>query len=196
MRLKSAVLTALLVCATAGFAAENQNAASLNATLTVNVNVTSALRLVIKNGAAAPNCAIPNSGSNTDVNYTIDLGNVNGLGVASGGCAQVDTSGANPIFWSNYIITPSFSGFANSNGNIDYTVTTEFSKAFLALTEGAGGATPTTVRTNAASPYNLTATAATGVDISRAVGVQVTPFNGAGATGADTAVITYTLTVP
>ena len=114
------------------------------------------------------------------------------------------TPGSTPaVYYSDYKLTPMFAGQSTTNNTITAYVSTNFSATaagLLAIVQSntlpsvIGDLTAmsklvgaqTTVATNAAS----------GTAITRYIGVSVAPMNGAGTlTGADSATITYTLTV-
>jgi hypothetical protein len=157
--------------------------------LTIKLKTVTGLRFVLATAAAAPNCAVADPGTGAD--YSLSLGNVTGLGVAAGGCST-PIAGNPAIYYTNYKETASFSGFANGSATLSLAVTTNFVKPYITMREAA------TVAGIAAGtlPASFTVTAATnGITQTRVVGVAITPSSGtAVSAGADSAIITYTLT--
>src|SRR2546423_14884440 len=96
MRQRTVILALVIVALLAApvFAKENQNQASLGATLKINLTVVQALRLVLATGTSGTDCTVNDPGTGAD--YDMNFGNVNGLGVAAGGCAGVGTGAAHP----------------------------------------------------------------------------------------------------
>jgi hypothetical protein len=197
---KLVLLVAVMLFSVAGFAATSAvNATQVQPTLHVQVNVQTALSLTLSTGVAATSCTITSPGVSGE-DYNINLGNVNALGIANGSnCAPVLGQNASGAVWATeYQITPSFSGFANSTANIVLNTTTAFSNAKLTMVEGA------TNTFAALQPATVPATGTThsftttnnGTPLSRYIGVNVAPGNGAGTAGADNAVVTFTMTVP
>jgi hypothetical protein len=209
MRIKSIILAvvALALIASPAFAKENSNSASLTTTLKINVNVVKALRIVLATAAAAPNCAVADPGTGAD--YSMNFGDVNGLGVpdttSATPCTQVEfdsVATTTPIYYSGYKATVGFTGnTTTSNGTLTVFVSTNFAKAFLQMREADTAAN----LQNGASAVGLTAGTASTISstltnnqtVTRFLGVAVTPNNGtAAAQGADSAILTYTLTAP
>ena len=131
----------------------------------------------------------------------MNFGNVNALVDNPGNCAAflgANTSGA--VWATQYQLTPSYSGFTNSTANIVVNATA-FANSNLRLVESgtntfaalqaAGGAVPV-----APSNAHSFTTTNNGTALSRYIGVNVAPGNGAGSSGADTTVVTFTMTVP
>ena len=184
----------------AGFAATSAvNATQVAPTLHVSVNVQTALSLTLATGAAAGSCAITSPGA-TGQDYDINFGNVNALGIANGAnCTSPLGANASGATWSTqYQITPSFSGFVSTSATVYLNTTTAFANAKLAMVEGAtntfAALQPSTVPA-AGTTHSFSATSS-GSALSRYIGVNVAPGNGAGTAGADTAVVTFTMTVP
>jgi len=205
MRLKLCALLLVAVATVPALAEESSNVAlaggthTQTSTLTVNVNYVNAMRLVLATGAAGPNCPIApatNAGP-----YSMSFGNVNGLGINPDPCVTV--SGTNPVVYgTTYKVTPTWTGFTGggTNGTLTVYVSTNFTNStILEMREAATtGALTTALSTNAGAPQSIgSGNIVSGTTLNRALGVAVTPNNtvAAGPT-ADSAVLTYTLTVP
>jgi len=157
----------------------------------VNVNVQSAVQLTLSNGASGTHCVI-SAGAPQD--YQIDFGNVNGLGVGTPTCGTVSTTATDATYVTDYQLTPSFSGFAGTTASIAIGATAFAHPGTLTLKEGA---TAGTVAAVPVAPAVVVNNAANNTAITRYLGVTVQNQNGAGAyTGADSSVVTFTLTVP
>jgi hypothetical protein len=166
-------------------------------TIQVCASAVSGLRLVISTAGAAPNCAVADPGTGAD--YSFSLGNVNGLGVpdttSASPCSSVDRTVASPIFYTQYRVTSSFTNFASSAASLQISRTTNFAKGFLQLRESTSALG---LQAGTTFPQNIAVTSGqNGVAQTRFVGVAVTANNGAASSaGADSATLTYTLTVP
>ena len=103
------------------------------------------------------------------------------------------------MYYSDYTLTPVFTSQAVSTNTIAAYVSSTFAKANLSIVQA--NSTPvaigdlTAMSTNAGAQTSVGTNAASGTALTRYVGVSVAPTNGAGLTGADSATITYTLTV-
>src|SRR5215510_6669200 len=129
------LLVTVMLFSMAGFAATSAvNASQVQPTLHVQVNVQTALSLTLSTGLAAGSCTI-SPGATQD--YDINFGNVNALGIPNGAnCTAPLGANATGAVWSTeYQLTPSFSGFANSTANIVLNTTTAFSNAKLTMVE-------------------------------------------------------------
>ena len=209
MRLKATILAmvAIGLLVSPAVAKENSNANSLATTLKVNVNVVKALRIVLATAAAAPNCTVADPGTGAD--YSMNFGDVNGLGVpdttSASPCTSVEfdsVATTTPIYYSGYKATVGFTGnTTSSNGTLSVYVSTNFAKTFLAMREAGTAAglqsSASAVSTNAGSPSTVSNALTNNQTVSRFLGVAVTPDNGTAASvGADSAILTYTLTAP
>lgn len=164
------------------------------ATLAMTVSVQNAVQLTL--GTAAGGLTISPA---TD--YSANFGSVNALGVgnASAGVTKIATANGT-IYSTPYLIQPSFSDFTSSAGSVKVFVSTNFANttvlelddASACCAAGSFTALPT------ASPGTAQiAGVSSGSSIMRYLGLRVKQANGAaGLTGADTAIVTYTLTVP
>lgn len=201
------LMAAVLMTATAAFAGtQATNTNTVSPTLQISATVQSAVRLTLSTGTAAtPHCTVTPTGGTPD--YTVSFGTVDALAINAPTCGSVFAPAVpgtdSAIYWSDYNLTPVFTGQSTTNNTITAKVTTNFTAADIAVvrdsansstvptaagqfTPLATGATADTIATNAANGSALT----------RFIGVAVSPTNGAGTlTGAQTATVTFTLTV-
>jgi hypothetical protein len=134
--------------------------------------------------------------------FSINLGNVNGLGVGTPTCGSVAAVGAsNATYATNYQITPSYSGFTVTTSTVSLTAPGFTHSGTLTLEEGSAAGSMTAVPTSGTG--HAIAVTASGTAISRYLGVQVSNANGsgafpgtAGASGADSTLVTFMMTVP
>ena len=102
------------------------------------------------------------------------------------------------MFYTNYTLTPLFTSQGVSTNTIQAYVSSTFAKANLSIVQSnttPGAITDLTAMSVSSGTQTSVATNATsGTAVTRYVGVSVAPTNGAGLTGADSAIITYTLT--
>jgi hypothetical protein len=147
--------------------------------LTMSANVVSSVKLNITNNSGV-------AFDGTDTAWTVDLGNVSGLGLgtpATGVTAASVTGGYN--YSTRINVTPVYSGFGSRDATV--TVTSTGTDEAIAL-EG------TSTTGTGLSPSNATvsAHAATDVPLSRVVGFYIAQSEPA---GAKTATLTYTVTI-
>ena len=195
-------MMALSTAAFAGTQATNTN--TVSPTLQVSATIQKAVRLTLSTGTAAvAHCAVVNNGGNPD--YTMSFGTVDALGINAGNCnlfgptvPGVDSA----IYWSDYNLTPIFTGQSVSTNTITAQVTTNFTAANASIVRDS--ANSSTVPTGAAqftamgvaSADTIATNAANGTALTRFIGVAIAPTNGAGTlTGAQSATVTFTLTV-
>ena len=199
------VVGLMLMASTAFAGTQNTNTNTVAPTLQISANVQSAIRLTLSTGTAAtPHCTVTATGGTPD--YTMSFGTVDALGINAPTCGSVfaptipGTDSA--IYWSDYNLTPVFTGQSTSNNTITAKVTTNFTAADISVVRDS--ANSSTVPT-AATQFTAVSTgvadtivtnAANGTAQTRFIGVAVSPTNGAGTlTGAQTATVTFTLTV-
>jgi len=161
-------------------------------TLAISATVQTAVILTLGTGSGGLTVS-PGS------DYSINFGNVNGLGInpAAGLTASAVTGGY--LYCTPYVLTPTFSGFTTTAGTLKVYVSTNFiHTAILELRDSAtSGGTYSTISTNSGGQTSITTSATTGASVTRYLGMWVSNANGASAfTGADSATLTYTLTVP
>jgi hypothetical protein len=190
---KLVLLVAVMLFSVAGFAATSATGTNtVSPTMKVNVTVQNAVELTLSNGASGSHCVI-SAGAPED--YQINFGNVNGLGVGTPTCGTVSTNpGVDATYVTDYQLTPSFSGFSGTTASIAIGATAFSNPGTLTLKEGAAAGSVAAVPVAPAVVLN---NATSGTPITRYLGVTVKNQNGAGAfTGADSSVVTFTLTVP
>ena len=189
------VLALLGSYALASTSATNTNTVSPITKITANVQ--SAIQLTLATGTG---CAIT-AGGGTD--YAMSFGNVDALGINGPACgskfAPTTPGVTNSAYYSDYVLTPVFSSQSVSTNTLNAYVSVNFAKSNLTVVQAINapgsiaGLTP--MSTNATSQTSVATNAASGVSLTRYIGVTVAPTNAAGLTGADAATITYTLTV-
>jgi hypothetical protein len=136
---------------------------------------------------------------NAASDYSMNFGNVNGIGVGPGAGLTVVPQAGGVIYSTPYTLTPAFSNFAQTTGTVKVAVSTNFAhSSVLSLRTAAASAGPyTTISTSVASPTPIATSVATRTAITNYLGLFVSTANGAGAfNGSDSATLTYTLTVP
>ena len=201
MRHRTANLLAaiLVLAAMPAFAAtQGTNTNTISPTLKVNVTVQSAISLTLATSGAG--CAV-NAGGGGD--YNMSFGNVDALGINVPACgnqfAPTTPGVTNAAYYTPYTITPVFTSQTTTNNTLNAYVSTNFAKANLSVVYAtsapaaignlsAMGTTPATANT-------LATNATSGTALTQYLGVEIAPTNGASLTGADSAIITYTLTV-
>lgn len=128
--------------------------------------------------------------------YSTNFGNVNGLGIGAGaGLTTVSVAGGT-VYSTPYLLNPVYSDFSSTKATVKVALTANFAHpAVLSLEDAAASSGPFTQIT--AAPVQITAAAADRSAITRYLGLLVSNANGAGVfTGADSASLTFTLTVP
>lgn len=171
----------------------NNGASTATATLAMTVSVQNAVQLTLSTASGGLTIS-PAS------DYSANFGNVNALGVGNASAGLTKIAAANGTIYSTpYLIQPSFSDFASSTGSVKMFVSTNFANttvlelddASSCCAAGSFAALPT------ASPGTQISGLSSGSSITRYLGLRVKKANGAGGlNGADTATVTYTLTVP
>lgn len=161
------------------------------------VNVQTAVQLQL---SAAPSGIAINSGGSTD--YTASFGTVNGLGIGPGAGLTV-VSGQAPsgiIYSTPYLLLPAFSGFSSANATkITVYVSTDFvHSSVLKLYDSQSQLSGYNAisKTSGAGATTITNAAANGTPITEYLGLFVSNINGPTSyRGADSATLTYTITV-
>ena len=200
------LMAGLMLMATAAFAGTQATGTNTVApTLQISANIQSAIRLTLSTGTAAtPHCTITPAGGTPD--YTVSFGTVDALAINAPTCGSVFAPAVpgtdSAIYWSDYGLRPVFTGQSTSNNTITAQVTTNFTAADISVVrDTANSAAVPTLATQftavgTGSPDTIATNASNGVAINRFIGVAVAPTNGAGTlTGAQTATVTFTLTV-
>jgi hypothetical protein len=179
-------------------ATQATNTNTVSPTLVVNVTVQDAVSLTLATGTQ---CTINDPGTGGD--YDVNLGTVDALAITAPACgskfAPTTPGTTNAAYYTDYTVTPIFTSQAASTNTITAYVSSNFAKANLSIVQA--NAAPATIAaltamsTNVAAQTNVATNAASTTPLTRYVGVSVAPTNGAALTGADSAIITYTLTV-
>jgi hypothetical protein len=164
---------------------------------TPSVTVQTAVQLQL---AADPSgLAITATGASPD--YRASFGNVNGLGVGPvpGVTVVPGQVAGGSLYTTPYLLEPAFSGFsAVNNAIVSVYVSTNFvHSAVLKLYDsGTSSSGYGVISTASGAQTQITASAANGINITRYLGLFVSNVNGVGSfSGADTATLTYTITV-
>lgn len=163
-------------------------------TLTLNANtLQKAVRLQLATATSGLTVA-------TASDYSMNFGNVNGLGIGSSAGLTTSSQAGGIIYSTPYNLLPAFGDQTSNNGTIAVCVSTTFThSAILKLEDSATGSSGSfsNIATSCSSPTSLTSSATDRSTITRYLGLFVSATNGASAfTGADTATLTFTLTVP
>jgi len=170
------------------------NSGAPSETLTASLNDQNAVQLVLSTNTGLSGATI----GGTTSPFTLNLGNVNGLGVGSpsvAGVTMTKSSAGTPShvvsanYSTPYSVTASFCHFTTTTATVSMAVTTPFSRNNLTIQDSSNGTS------FSALPASFTS-GTTGTATTRYVGVKVTHANGAGNTSGSglTATITYTVT--
>jgi hypothetical protein len=168
-------------------------------TINVSLNAQTAVSLTLATGSVSGSCAVSAGGGG---DFSVSLGNVNGLGVGTPTCGSLaSVTASNATYATNYQITPSYSGFTATTSTVSLTAPAFTNSGTLALEEGSAAGSMTAVPTSGTT--HAVAVTTSGTAISRYIGVQVSNANGsgafpgtAGASGTDSTLVTFTMTVP
>jgi len=138
------------------------------------------------------------AGSGTD--YAMNFGNVNGLGIAPPTGLTVTSVSGGVVYATPYLLEPTFSSFTSTTCTLKTYVSTNFANSSVLAMEAASaiGGPFTAISLSSATQTVLTTGSTTsGTNFTSYLGLFVSNVNGAGAfNGADSAILTYTLTVP
>jgi len=200
------MMMAVLVTAPMAFAGtQNTNTNTVSPTLQVTANVQKAIRLTLSTGTvAAAHCAVTATGGSPD--YTMNFGTVDALGINGGNCnrfAPATPGVSNAIYWSDYNLTPVFTGQSATTSTITAQVTTDFGaphNVFIVRDSANSSTIPASAAAFTAmgtgSADTIVTNPTSGTAVTRYIGVAVTPANGATVlTGNQSATVTFTLTV-
>jgi hypothetical protein len=144
--------------------------------------------------STAPGGLTISSGTSSD--FSLAFGNVNGLGV--GATNTVSASGGT-VYYTPYLLTPAFTDFTSTTATIKVYASTTFAHpTILQLKDAAASGGPyTVISTTVGSQTQITSTAGDRTSITRYLGLFVGYDNAASPfLGADSATLTYTMTVP
>jgi hypothetical protein len=136
---------------------------------------------------------------NAASDYSMNFGNVNGIGVGPSAGLTVVPQAGGVIYLTPYSLTPAFSNFKSTTGTVNVAVSTNFAhSSVLSLWTAPVLAGPyTAISTSVGSPTPITIGATTRTVVTPYLGLKVSNLNGAGVfNGSDSATLTYTLTVP
>jgi hypothetical protein len=179
------------------------NAATVSPTLQISVTVQKAIRLTLSQGAGASACAV-----NPAADYSLSFGTVDALAISTPLCGSKfapTTAGVTPsAYYTDYQITPVFANQAASTATVSAYVSSNFATLSNVLAVVQSTAAPgnigalSAMSTNVGAPTAVGAGLASGVAITRYIGVTVQPTNSnvVAVSGADSATVTYTMTVP
>ena len=195
----------MMALSTAAFAATTATGTNtVSPTLQISATIQSAVQLTLSTGTAAvTHCPVTATGGTPD--FTMNFGTVDALGINNGGCnkfAPTTPGVTNAVYWSDYNLNPVFTSQTATTNTITAQVTTDFGApnniqvvrdSANSSTVPAGAASFTPIST--ATPDTIVTNAANGVAQTRFIGVAVSPASGAGAQGAKSATVTFTLTV-
>ena len=173
---------------------EAVNTNTVSPTLVVSVTVQKAISLTLSTGTG---CTV-SAGSD----YSISFGNIDGLGI-NNGCgskfAPTTPGTTNAVYYTDYNLTPTFTSQSVSTNSLTAYVSSTFAKANLSIVKSDSAPSAigdlAAMSTSSGSQTTLATNATSGTAVTRYIGVSVAPTNGAGLTGADSATVTYTLTV-
>ena len=180
------------------FAATNAvNTNTVSPTLAVNVTVQKAISLTLATGTG---CAVSAGGG---ADYSISFGNVDALAINTPTCGSkfspTTPGSTNAVYYSDYVVTPVFTSQSVTTNTLSAYVSSAFAKANLSIVQSnsapAAIGNLSALSTNSGSQTSVATNATSGTGLTRYIGVSVAPTNGASLTGADSATITYTLTV-
>ena len=179
--------------------ASNQavNTNTVSPTLAVNVTVQKAISLTLATGTG---CAVSAGGG---ADYSISFGNVDALAINTPTCGSkfspTTPGSTNAVYYSDYVVTPVFTSQSVTTNTLSAYVSSAFAKANLSIVQSnsapAAIGNLSALSTNSGSQTSVATNATSGTGLTRYIGVSVAPTNGASLTGADSATITYTLTV-
>jgi len=206
MKKYSIVILALVAFTTAAFAGtQATNTNTVSPTLQISANVQKAIRLTLSTGTAAtPHCTVTATGGTPD--YTMSFGTVDALAINAPTCGSVFAPAVpgvdSAIYWSDYNLTPMFTGQSTTNNTITAQVTTNFTAADISVVRDTANSSTVPTAANqfsavgTGSADTIVTNGANGTAVTRFIGVAVAPTNGAGTlTGAQTATVTFTLTM-
>ena len=200
-----AVFATLLTMASyslAGTTATNNN--KVSPTVQFSANIVDAVVLTITKGSTGTACTI---GAGTTTDYAVDFGTVDALAINNGACGQKFTpaqTGSHAVYYTDYTLNPVYASQPNTaNPTISAYVSTNFGAANIKIVRDTNNSSSapaangfSALSTNSGSPDTIASAVASGTPQTRWIGVDLDPSqNGSGLTGAQTATVTFTLTV-
>ena len=175
------------------FTGTNSNNGKTDAvTLATSVNVQKAVSLTLSTAAGGRAVS-----AGTD--YVMDFGTVNGAGINPAPGLTAAAASGGYLYSTPYVMTPLFSSSSGTVATLTVYVSANFiHTAILQMQDSAtSGGTYSAISTNSGGQTSLTTSGTSGTNVTRYLGLFVSNANGASAfTGADSASLTYTLTVP
>jgi hypothetical protein len=204
-RITVAVLATVLTTGGNLFAAtQATNTNTVSPTLQVSATIVDAVQLTVTQGASGTACAIGNGAAPPD--YTMSFGTIDALAINNGTCGSKYTpaqTGTNAVYYSDYQLNPVFASQPSAaNPTIKAYVSIPFTHANVSIVRDTANsaAAPaangfSAMSTNVAAQDTIATGVASGTPLTRYIGVNIAPTNGAGLTGAQSATITFTLTV-
>jgi len=199
------VLAASLTIAISSFAgtqATNTNVVS--PTVQLSANIVDAVQLTLVQGASGTACALAAGALPPD--YTMHCGTVDALAISNVACGNKYTpaqTGADAIYYTDYQLKPLFASQPSSaNPTIKAYVSSNFALANISVVRDTANSAVapaangfSAMSTNVAAQDTVATGVASGTPLTRYIGVDIAPTNGAGLTGSPSATITFTLTV-
>jgi hypothetical protein len=163
---------------------------------TATLNLTARLQNVIQlTLGTAPGGLTVGPGSD----YSLNFGNVNALGIGTPSVGLTKTAVSNgTIYSSPYLVQPFFADQSFPAGKIEIKVSTPFTHtSYLELDDAATCCSGSAFTAIPSAPPTAQITGvSSGSSITRYLGLLVKKGNGAGSSGSDNAILTFTLTVP
>lgn len=165
--------------------------------LTISATAQSALQIDIatSGGGATVTGAV---GENSTGLFSVSFGNVNGLGIGSptSGVSITSRDSSGTLYTSPIKLTPYFSGFTSTTATVKVYQDAAASANSQAVREGSAAGSVASVPTSAGAANTVTATAASGTDITRYVGLYISNANGGSSvTGALAPKVIYEVSV-
>jgi hypothetical protein len=175
-----------------------QGAAKTSSSSQLNLTATGQKSIQLDISTAASGATVVGNIGNTSTGiFSLDFGNVDGLGINSGNAnVTVSVSSTGATYTTPITLTPHWSGFATATSSVSVLLDATSGNALgrAATREGASAAT-VAAPNSTATVFN--ATAASGAPLTRFVGMFISNANGAGAvTGSLTSRLVYQVTVP
>ena len=203
-RITIAILVTLLMMASYSFAAtQATNTNTVSPTLQVTATIVDAVQLTLTQGTSGTACTV-SAGGSTD--YSMSFGTLDALAINNATCGQKYTpaqTGTDAVYYTDYKLNPVFTSEPNTaNPTISAYVSTNFTHANVKVVRDTGNsaAAPaangfSAMSTNSGAPDTIASGVASGTPQTRWIGVDIAATNGANLTGAQSATVTFTLTV-
>ena len=174
-----------------------RNGLTSDSQLNLTANAQNALQLDISTAAGGATVTGATGNNSTGV-FSLDFGNVNGLGIgtpSAGVSVAVAAGGA--TYTSPISLTPRYSGHVNNSASISVLLDSAAGDAQGRAATREGAAAASVVAPSSVVPNIFTSTATNGTAVTRYVGYFVSNANGASAvTGAMSSRLVYEITIP